>query len=255
MEQAAQVVEQAAQPLEQAAQSVDFAVFAIPVLLALIPAFLFYTGYKFSRKDPLSFAGKSLNWLGGHGITLVAVTALTLLRGTLVPDWAVTQLPLIITVAYLAFGFGLRSPYLFSLGLATPGLWLFCIKAWQALSGSKEMLYKLPEDPFWFLLGAAVIFGLQYFTRPREFWEEVSASLVVISGSYLIGSLWLLALGQGGMLASMGLGQHIWAVGLFLVSGFLLWCANNLRDPLFAACGIIGLSAGVYTFISYYPWA
>lgn len=241
--------------MEQAAQSFDFAVFAVPVLLALIPGFLFYAGYRFSRKDASSFAGRSLNWLGGHGVTLVVATAVTLMGGTVVPNWAVTQLPLIITVAYLVFGFGLRSPYLFSLGLATPGLWLFCMKSWQALSGTTEMLYKLPEDPFWFLLAAAVIFGLQYFSRPKEFWEEAEASLVVISGSYFIGSLWLLALGQGGMLSSMGLAQHLWAVGLFAVSAFVLWCANNLRDPLFAACGIIGLSAGVYTFISYYPWA
>lgn len=241
--------------MEQTAESFDFAVFAIPVLLALIPGFLFYAGYRFSRKDVASFAGKSLYWLGGHGITLVVATALTLLRGTLVPDWCVPQLPLIITVAYLVFGFGLRSPYLFSLGLATPGLWLFCMKSWQAFSGSTDMLYKLPEDPFWYLLAAAVIFGMQYFSRPKDFWEEAAASLVVISGSYLIGSMWLLALGQGGMLAAMGLAQHIWAAGLVLVSGFLLWCANNLRDPLFAVCGVIGLSAGVFAFISHYPWA
>lgn len=254
MEQAAQSVEQVTQAA-QAAQSVDFAVFAIPVLLALIPGFLFYLGYRFSRRYPSSFAGKSLNWLGGHGVTLVVVTALTLMRGTVVPDWVVGQLPLIITVAYLVFGFGLRSPYLFSLGLATPGLWMFCMKSWQAFSGAETVLYDLPQDPFWYLLAAAVIFGLQYFSRPKEFWEEAEASLVVISGSYFMGSLWLLALGQETMLSGLGLSQALWAAGLFFVSAFLLWCANNLKDPLFAACSIIGLSAGVFTFIAHFPGA
>lgn len=238
--------------MEQAA--FDSGAFFILVLVALVPVFLFYAGYRFSRKYVSSFAGKSLYWLGGHGVTLVIVTALTLLRGAVIPDWAVLQLPLIITVLYLVLGFGLRSPYLFSLGLATPGLWMFCMKSWQSLSGAETVLYNLPQDPFWYLLAAAVVFGLQYFTKPKDFWEEAEASLVVISGSYLMGSFWLLALGQQGMLTSLGLAQYIWALALLAVSAFLLWCSNNLRDPLFAACSIIGISAGVYTCISSFPW-
>lgn len=248
------------------------AVFAIPALLLFVPGFLFYTGYQFSRKHVRSFAGKSLYWLGGHGITLVLVTTLTLLRPALIPDMVVTQLPLIITVVYLLLGLGLRSligarapgsrnllaffaSYIFSLGLATPGLWMLLMKSWQAFSGTEELLYRLPQDPFWCLLAAVAIFSLQYLSRPRGFWEEAEASLVIISGSYLMGGLWLLALGQPGLLSIVGLAQHLWAAALVAVSAFLFWCAGNLRDPLFAVCGVVGLSAGVYTFISYYPWA
>jgi hypothetical protein len=240
--------------MEQATQMYNWAALAIPVLLALIPAFLFYTGYRFSRSDSSSFAGKSFYWLGGHGVTLVIVTALTLLRGVCIPDMVVTQLPLIVTVAYLVAGFAFRSSFLFSLGLATPGLWMFLMKSWEAFSGNKEMLYVLPLDPFWYLLAAAVIFALQYLKRPKEFWEEAESSLVVISGSYLMGAFWLLALAQGGLLSGVGVNRHIWSLALLAVSAFLLWCANHLRDPLFAGCSVIGISAGAYTFISYYPW-
>lgn len=239
--------------MEQAAQNLNWAALAIPLLLCLVPGLLFYTGRKFSRRYPDSFAGKSLYWLGGHGITLVLVTALTLFRGP-VPDMVVTQLPLIVTVFYLVAGFVIRSPFLFSLGLATPGLWMFLVKSWQAFSGTAESLYRLPQEPFWYLLAAAVIFALRYLQKPREFWEEAEASLVIVSGSYLMGAFWLLALGQPSLLTSVGIAQWVWAVALAAVAAFLLWCARFLRDPLFAACSVIGLSAGVYTFISYYPW-
>jgi hypothetical protein len=239
--------------MEQAAQTFNWAALAIPLLLCFVPGLLFYTGRKFSRRYPDSFAGKSFHWLGGHGVTLVLVTALTLMRGP-VPDMVVTQLPLIVTAVYLVAGFIIRSPFLFSLGLATPGLWVFVIKSWQAFSGATESLYSLPQDPFWYLLAAAVIFCLQYLQKPKEFWDEAEASLAIVSGSYLMGAFWLLALGQASLFSSVGIAQWIWAVLLTAVSSFLLWCARYLRDPLFAACAIIGLSAGVYTFISHYPW-
>ena len=240
--------------MEQAALTVNWAILAIPTLLALIPAFLFYTGARFSHNRLSSFAGKSFHWLGGHGVTLVIVTALTLLRGAFIPDMVVTQLPLIVTVVYLVLGFSFRTSFLFSLGLATPGLWMFCTKSWESFSGAKETLYSLPQDPFWYLLAAAVIFALQYLSRPKEFWAESETSLVVISGSYLMGGFWLLALAHGGLLNNIGVAQHVWSLVLLAVSAFLLWCANFLRDPLFAACSVIGISAGVYTFIAYYPW-
>jgi hypothetical protein len=131
---------------------------------------------------------------------------------------------------------------------------MFFMKSWEAFSGDTETLYILPQDPFWYLLAAAVIFALQYLSRPKEFWEEAESSLVVISGSYLMGAIWLLALGQGGLLSSIGVARYLWSLALLAVSGFLLWCANHLRDPLCATCSAIGICAGVYTFISYYPW-
>lgn len=239
---------------EQAIQTFNWAAFVVPLLLALIPALLFYLGRRFSRAHLSSFAGKSLYWLGGHGVTLVIVTALTMARGAYIPDWVAAQLPLIVTVVYLVVGLVCRSPFMFSLGLATPGLWMFLLKVWAAFSGDAETLYRLPQEPFWYLLAAIVIFTMQYLRKPREFWEEASDSLVIVSGSYLMGALWLLALGQASLLAAIGLAQYVWAVALLAVSAFLLWCANFLRDPLFAACGIIGMSAGVYAFIAYYPW-
>lgn len=229
-------------------QTFNWATLAIPALLALIPALLFYTGYKFSRHDSSSFAGKSFYWLGGHGVTLVVVTAVTLL-GQFLPGYVVARLPLIITVLYLVCGFIRRSPFFFSLGLATPGLWVFFIKIWEAFSSTTVGLYNLPQDPFWYVLAAVVIFALQYLRTPRKFWEETESSLVVISGSYLMGALWLLALGQPGLLDGLGLTPRLWSVALLAVSAFQLWCANHLRDPLFAVCSIIGLCAGVYTFI------
>jgi hypothetical protein len=77
---------------------------------------------------------------------------------------------------------------------------------------------------------------------------------VVISGSYLMGGLWLLAFGQPSLLSALGLAQHTWAVLLLLVSAFLLWCARYLRDPLFAVCSVCGLSAGVYAVVVFYSW-
>lgn len=239
--------------MEQTAQTFNWATLLVPLLLALIPVLLFHSGRRFARNHPDSFAGKSLYWLGGHGVTLVLVTAITLLRGP-VPDMVVTQLPLIVTALYLVSGFTLRSPFIFSLGLATPGLWMFVIQAWKAFSESEAVLYKLPQEPFWYLLAAAVIFGLRYLQKPREFWTEAEASLVIVSCGYLMGGLWLLALGQPSLLGSIGLAQYLWAVALLILSAFLLWCARYLRDPLFAACSVIGLSAGIYTFISHYPW-
>jgi len=240
--------------MEQAAQTFNWALLVLPALLTLVPIALFAGGYRVSRRYVSSFAGKTLYWLGGHGITLVIVAALTALRGQYIPDMVVTQLPMLLTILYLLLGLIMRSPFFFSLGLATPGLWMFFAKSWEAFSGSKEILYVLPQEPFWYLLAAGVIFSLQYLSRPKEFWEDSEASLVTISGSYLMGALWLLALGQPSLIAGIGLSQDIWAVLLLLVSGFLLWCARYLRDPLFAACSGIGIAAGVYSFIVYHPW-
>jgi len=241
--------------MEQAAQTFTKAVLAIPALLALIPILLFIGGYQLSRKQSYSFAGKSMYWLGGHGITLVIVSMLVVLRDSVVPAGILFHLPLLITVIYLFTGVVFRSAFLFSLGLATPGLWLFFIKGWEAFTGSKVELFHLPHEPFWYLLAAVIIFGLQYLSKPREFWEEAEASLVVISGSYLMGGLWLLALGEKSLLSGIGIAQYLWAVLLVAVSAFFLWCGKYLKDPLFVACSIIGIAAGVYTFISYYPWS
>lgn len=240
--------------MEQAAQTFNQASLAIPALLALIPLFLVIAGYRLTRKNLLSFAGRALYWLAGHGVTLVLVVGLTLMRGIYIPDQVIVHLPLVFTVLYLCLGIILRSPYFFSLGLATPGLWLFVVKGVEAFSATKLDIYLLPQDPFWYLLAALVIFGLQYLSKPKDFWEEAETWLATISGSYLMGAFWLLALGQGSLLSTIGVPQYIWAGALVLVGAFLLWCAKYLRDPLFAGCSVIGLAAGVYAFISYYPW-
>lgn len=240
--------------MEQAAASFNWTILVLPILLSLVPLALFAGGYRASRLCASSFAGKSLYWLGGHGVTLVIVALLTALRGVFVPDMVVTQLPMLLTVLYLLLGFFLRSPFLFSLGLATPGLWLFLVKCWEAFSSTKAELYILPQEPFWYLLAAVVIFCLQHISKPREFWEASESLLVTISGSYLMGCFWLLALGQPSLITGIGIAQYMWACLLMLLAGFLLWCARNLRDPLFAVCSGIGLAAGLYTFIAHYPW-
>ncbi|MDL2316239.1 hypothetical protein LJC59_04075 [Desulfovibrio sp. OttesenSCG-928-A18] len=240
--------------MEQAELGFNWAVLAIPALLAFIPLFLFIAGYRASRSQLQSFAGKSLYWMGGHGVTLVIVAALTELRGAFIPDMVVTQLPLLITASYLLLGLFRRLPYLFTLGLATPGLWILCLKSWEAFYGAPYTLYRLPQDPFWYLLAAVIIFGMRYLSKPRSFWEECESSLVTISAGYFMGGLWMLALANESLLGALGLVQYVWAAILFVVSAFLLWCSNYLKDPLFAGCSVIGLAAGVYTFISYYPW-
>ncbi len=240
--------------MEQAAHTFNLAVFAIPALLTLIPIFLFVGGYRLSRAQKLSFAGKSLYWLGAHGITLVLAVTLATMRGTVIPAQAILHLPLLFTVLYLMLGFFFRQSFFFSLGLATPGLWMFAVKIWEAFSATKVDCFLLPQDPFWYLLAAVVIFALQYLSKPKEFWEEAGAYLATISGSYLMGGFWLLALGQKSLLSGIGFKQYVWAVLLLASAAFLLWCAKYLRDPLFAACAAIGVAAGVYTFISYFPW-
>ena len=246
-------MEQAVQA-EQVVQAFNWTLLVLPALLTLVPIALFAGGRRVSRRYVSSFAGKTLYWLGGHGVTLVIVAVLTALRGAYIPDMVVTQLPMLLTVLYLLLGLTARSPFFFSLGLATPGLWIFFAKSWQSFSGSQANLYILPQEPFWYLLAAGVIFALQYLSRPKEFWEDSEASLVTISGSYLMGGLWLLALGQPSLLSEIGLAQFIWAILLMLMAAFLLWGARYLRDPLFAVCSGIGLAAGLYSFIVYYPW-
>lgn len=241
--------------MEQAAQAFHWAALVFPALLILVPLVFFVGGYQLSRRESVPIAGRAFYWLGWHGVTLVVVALLTALRGQYVPDMVVTQLPLLVSVFYLIAGRIALSPFFVAVGLATPGLWVFLSKAWGAFSGAGETLYLLPHDPFWLLLAAAIIFGLLYYSgTPKVFWEDCGPWFVVISGGYLMGGLWLLALGQPSLLAALGLTQHVWAALLIAASAFLLWCARYLRDPLFAACGVCGLFAGVYTLVVFYPW-
>jgi hypothetical protein len=240
--------------MEQAAQSFNWASLALPALLAFIPIFLLIGGFRLSRNNPVAVAGKSMYWLAGHSVTLVIATALFMMRGQLVPVEVITHLPLAFTVLYLFLGLVARSPFLFSIGLATPGLWVLVVKSWESFGGAKSTLFLLPQDPFWFLLAGLIIYGLQYITKPREFWDEAQSSLLTISSGYVLGGLWLLALGQTTLLAGIGLKQYIWAAVLALFGLFLLWCGKYLRDPLFIACSLVGTAAGVYAFISTFPW-
>ncbi|MDL2266947.1 hypothetical protein LJC46_03045 [Desulfovibrio sp. OttesenSCG-928-G15] len=239
--------------MEQAAPF-NWALLTIPLLFALAPGFLFYAGHQAARRDGYSFTVHSLRWLGAHCVTIVIVALLTVLHGHYVPGMIVTQLPLLLTGLYLAVGLLRSSAFIFSLGLATPGLWMFLQKSWEAFSGNTEAFYILPQEPFWYLLAAGVIYFLQYAKKPHELWDSVQASLITISGSYLMGGFWLLALGQPSLFATIGMPQYFWAVVLFFLAAFLLWCARFLHDAIFATCSVIGLAAGVYAFISYYPW-
>lgn len=240
--------------MEQVEQSLSWSVYILPVLLTAIPLLLFYAGHIVSRKEDSPFVSITLHWYGVHGITVVVAATLTLLGGVLVPAGLVPHLPLMAAVSYVLLGFLARSPFLFSVGLATPGLWMFLMKAWESVSGEWQTLYMLPQEPFWYLLGAVLIFNMKRLSTPKRFWENAETALVAVSSGYLVGGFWLLALGQKSLLGSIGLGQWVWAVVLLVISGFLLWCARFLRDPLLAGSGVVGLAGGVYSFLAYYPW-
>ena len=241
--------------MEQAIQAFNWAVLVLPAMLTVVPLVFFVGGYQLSRKDTVAIAGKAFYWMGWHGVTLVVVALLTVLRGEYVPDTLVTQLPLLVSAIYLLAGRVARSSFFVALGLATPGLWLLLIKVLEVFFGIGEGIYLLPQDPFWLLLFAAVIFGLLHYPgQPKDFWEDCGPWFAVISGGYLMGGLCLLALGQSSLLSILDLAQHVWAALLVVLSAFLLWCARYLRDPLFAVCSICGFAAGVYTFVLYYPW-
>ena len=240
--------------MEQATQTFSPAILAIPALLVLVPVFFFFAGCRLSAKERFAFAGKPLYWLGGQGITLALATLLYVLRGVCVPDMVVTQLPLIFTLVYLFLACILRSSFILSMAIATPGLWLFCTRVWMSFSGAKETIFKLPQDPFWYLLAAAVLFGLKYRPRFQSIWDGLEEVAATMSGGYLMGGLWLLALGQQTLLAGIGLAPHIWAVALLAVSAILIWCARLMNDAILAGCSLVGLLAGLYAFIAKYPW-
>ncbi len=240
--------------MAQATQTFNWAILAVPVLLALIPGILFFAGYRLSAKERLSFAGKPFYWLGGHGVTLVLASLLFVLRGSFVPDMVVTQLPFIFTVCYLILACVLRSSFILSIAIATPGLWVFSVLSWQAFSGAKETIFKLPMEPFWYLLAAVLLFILKYRPKLQNFWDGLEGVLATMSGSYLMGGLWLLALGQPSLLASTGLAPYMWAVALLAVSAALLWCARLMSDTILTVCSLVGLMAGLYTFVTRYPW-
>lgn len=240
--------------MEQTAQTFFQTNLVIPALLAIIPILLLVGGYRLSHKRQLPVAGRSLYWLAGHAVTLVIVVALTLLSGRYVPEQIILHLPLFFTLVYLGLGFVYRSVFLFTLGLSTVGLWYLVVAIAGAMAFPKIDMYLLPQEPFWYLLAAAVTFGLRYMPKPRKFWEDAESALVTISSCYLMGGLWLLALGKQSLLAGVGLPQYLWATVLLIVALFLLWCAKYMRDPLLAACSATGVADGVYTFISAYPW-
>ncbi|MDR2801181.1 MAG: hypothetical protein LBB52_07980 [Desulfovibrio sp.] len=240
--------------MEEATQSFNKVLLLIPALLALIPALLFYAGHRISRTDPSPLAGKSLYWLGGHGITLALVALLTVMSGSVIPDTLIARLPLVITVLYLCFGLALKLPAVFSLGLATPLLWFLLIRAGEAFFVTKYDLYNLPEEPFWYMLAALIVYGMRCLKKPAGFWENAEYSLVLISGCCLMTAIWLMAVGQPSLLSALNLPRHVWALALTLLSAGLLWCARHMSDALFGLCSLIGFASGAYTFISSYPW-
>ena len=240
--------------MEQTAQTFNWALLAIPVLLALIPGALFYSGYRASSGERLSFVGKPCYWLGVHGITLVLASLLYLLRGTCVPEAVVVQLPLLFVLLYLVLAIVLRSSCFLSIAIATPGLWMFCVQCWLAFSGGKDLYFNLPLEAFWYLLAALVLFALRYRPQFQRLWGEADGMMVTLSCSYLMGGLWLLALGQPSLLAVLKLEPFVWAIALLAVSAVLLWCSRIMRESLLAASSLVGFAAGVYTFVTRYPW-
>jgi hypothetical protein len=228
--------------------------FLPPSLLALAAIPLFFAGREFNRRGARPFFVSLFFSLGGLALTAALAALLTALRGAGLPAATVAALPLIFTLLYLGLGLLLRKPALFTLGLVLPLLWMLLMKTGEALSGLHYTLYNLPEDPFWYLLAAPVVFGLRRLKKPAGFWEDAECSLAVASAGCLMCSFWLMALGKTSLLSVLGLPAVVWALALTAVSALFLWCSEYLEDILFRACGLAGAAAGVYTLVSSWPW-
>ncbi|MDR2124512.1 MAG: hypothetical protein LBP38_05985 [Desulfovibrio sp.] len=228
--------------------------FLPPSLFALAAVPLFSAGCALSRRGAHALPVRLLYYLGGLCLTAALVALLTVLRRAGVPPATVAALPLLFTVFYLGLGLLLRKPALFTLGLILPPAWMLLMKTGEALSGLRYTLYNLPEEPFWYLLAAPVIFGLRKLKKPAGFWEDAECSLTVVSACCLMCSFWLAATGRPSLLTALGLPVHAWALALAAASALFLWCSRYLEDIVFGACSIAGLAAGIYTLVVSWPW-
>jgi hypothetical protein len=228
--------------------------FLLPSLFAFAAVLLFPAGRALRRRGAHALPVRLLYYLGGLCLTAALVALITVLRRAGVPAATVAALPLLFTLLYLALGLLLRKPALFTLGLILPLLWMLLMKTGEALSGLHYTLYSLPEDPFWYLLAAPIIFGLRKLGKPTEFWEDAECSLTVVSACCLMCSFWLMASGRPSLLAVLGLPVHVWALALTAVSALFLWCSRYLEDILFGLCSLAGLAAGIYNLVVSWPW-
>jgi hypothetical protein len=227
--------------------------FLPPAVLALAALLLFPAGRVLRRRGAHALSVRLLYYLGGLCLTAALVALLTVLRRAGVPAATVAALPLLFTLLYLGLGLLLRKPGLFTLGLILPPVWMLLMKAGEALSGLRYTLYNLPEEPFWYLLAAPILFSLRNLKRPAGFWEDAECSLTVVSACCLMCSFWLMATGRASLLAVLGLPVHVWALALTAASALFLWCSRYLEDILFGAVSLVGLAAGIYTLVVSWP--
>ncbi|MDR2603757.1 MAG: hypothetical protein LBC55_00175 [Desulfovibrio sp.] len=228
--------------------------FLPPSLFALAAILLFPGGRALRRRGAPDLSVRLLYYLGGLCLTAALVALITVLRRAGVPAATVAALPLLFTLLYLGLGLLLRKPALFTLGLILPPAWMLLMKTGEALSGLRYTLYNLPEEPFWYLLAAPIIFSLRRLKKPAGFWDDAECSLTVVSACCLMCSFWLMATGRPSLLAVLGLPGYIWAPALAAASALFLWCAGYLEDILFGACSLAGLAAGVYMMVVSWPW-
>jgi hypothetical protein len=228
--------------------------FLPPSLFALAAILLFPAGRALRRRGAYALPVRLLYYLGGLCLTAALAALITVLRRAGVPAATVAALPLLFTLLYLGLGLLLRKPALFTLGLILPLIWMLLMKTGEALSGLRYTLYNLPEEPFWYLLAAPIIFGLRKLRKPAGFWEDAECSLTVVSACCLMCSFWLMSTGRPSLLAVLDLPVHVWALALTAASALFLWCSKHLEDILFGACSLAGLAAGVYILVVSWPW-
>lgn len=217
--------------------------------LLLLPFALLGLALWTHKKHP-GFPGNVALFFAGHSFTFAFATLVYLHRAEL--GWGIlfSLLPLFITLFYLSLGTAFRLPALWILGITTPGVWFLFQRAWAVVAGAP--FYRLPQDPVWYLLGAAALFWLPRIPRFAGLWGEVEDAHLTASGCYAMGALWLPAIGRPGILGWLGLSPYIWALALLVLAAFLFWAARVMRDKALQAGCAAGAVAGIYALIAHF---
>ncbi len=163
--------------------------------------------------------------------------------------------PLLLSVLLVLFGARLRSPVLWTAGLATPGLGFFCQKLWVLLPFSAGISFVFPADPVWFFGLAALILVMPFTRQWRALWEDLEPVHTAASCMYVLAALWLLSSKHVSVLEAFGVAAHLWAGVLVAASLLVLWIARALRDPVLLGAGAAGVVAGCVEFLMQYPSA
>ncbi len=240
---------------------VDPALSPSPALSLVVPAFLavfalvcLVAGGVMRRRRPESFVDKAYFFLAVQALVYAASMLLFVYGAheSAVADLA-ALFPLLLSALLVFFGARLRSPVLWTAGLATPGLGFFGQKIWVMLPFSAGITFALPQDPLWFFGLAALIFAMPFTSQWRRLWEDMEPVHTAISCMYILAGFWMLSSQHPSLLDVFGLGAHIWAVLLAVAAAVVIWIARALRDPILFGVGVLGVLAGLVEFLIHYP--